>query len=83
MTLFGCYCEAYPDLTIQTWVLLQAPSTNHFAISHLRRSIRFDRVAPEALVFFLVQFGILVLSGQSYSINNDPQYSDKTQINLV
>ena len=52
MTLFGCYCEAYPDLTIQTWVLLRAPSTNHFAISHLRRSIRFDRVAPEALVVF-------------------------------
>ena len=50
MTLFGCYCEAYPDLTIQT--LLRAPSTNHFAISHLRRSIRFDRVAPEALVVF-------------------------------
>ena len=25
--------EIYPDLTIQTWVLLRAPSTNHFAIS--------------------------------------------------
>ena len=42
----------------------------HF--SYLMRSICFDRVAPEALDVFWSSFGILVLSGQSDSINNDP-----------